>query len=238
LTIPMPGHFVGPADEERVKADCDKLEELVKSHDAIFLLGDSRECRWLPTLLGAVYKKLVITVGVGFDTYVVVRYGVPPDCNLGCYFCSDVVAPRDSLTDRTLDQACTVTRPGVAMLASASAAELLVAVLHHPKGCEAPAGSEGALGPVPHHLRGFLGEWQTNVLTGDAFGSCVACSEAVREAFKTRGFAFLKEVFNNPVYLEEVSGVAMLRSRMKKEGEEENDDKCPWESVGGDEDDF
>lgn len=58
LAIPMPGHPIPPASIDQAKADVAKLELLFDDHDAIFLLMDSRESRWLPTLLGAAKNKV------------------------------------------------------------------------------------------------------------------------------------------------------------------------------------
>ena len=95
----MPGHPIPPASEAHVRADVAQLEELFDAHDAVFLLMDSRESRWLPTMLGKAKKKIVLNAALGFDTYVVMRHGArsPPDASsaLGCYFCNDVVAPAD-----------------------------------------------------------------------------------------------------------------------------------------------
>ena len=264
FTIPMPGHFVAPADAPRVREHAKLLEDLVREHDAIFLLSDSRECRWLPTLLGALYKKLVITVGLGFDSYVVIRHGLPCDdddnnnndgnedekdekdekkkkkgCErLGCYFCSDVIAPRDSISDRSLDMACTVTRPGISMVASALACELFISVLHHPKGAYAPAGCQCALGAVPHQLRGFLSQWNLLQLTGEAYSHCVACSKYVLDEYKERGFDFLMEVFNNPSYLEQIGKKRAGACTDNGADDDDEDDEDDFVSIGGDEDDF
>lgn len=51
LSIPMPGHTLVEAQHEQVKKDVEQLQKLVEEHDAIFLLTDSRESRWLPTVL-------------------------------------------------------------------------------------------------------------------------------------------------------------------------------------------
>jgi ubiquitin-like modifier-activating enzyme ATG7 len=41
----------------------------------------------------------VINTALGFDTFLVMRHGVPltedGNANLGCYYCNDVVAPAD-----------------------------------------------------------------------------------------------------------------------------------------------
>ena len=202
LTIPMPDHPIAPGDEAAVEADVRTLTELMCAHDVTFLLTDTRESRWLPTVIGAAHGLTVFTVGLGFDSFLVMRHGVktaaqlqrlqqqqglqgtgrrgegsdhvaagkadaetpdssataaapatqPLSCpsppphyhsstgpRLGCYFCGDIVGPANSTTNRPLDQQCTVTRPGVAPLASAMAAELLVALLHHPLGPLAPS---------------------------------------------------------------------------------------------------
>jgi ubiquitin-like modifier-activating enzyme ATG7 len=94
-------------------------------------------------VISASYDKLLINAALGFDSYLVMRHGdgideswssrqVDYNTRLGCYFCNDVVAPGNSMRDRTLDQQCTVTRPGLAFMAAGLAVELMIAVLHSP----------------------------------------------------------------------------------------------------------
>ena len=112
LRIPMPGHSL--STEESLKEtleDATILDELVKEHDVVFNITDSRESRWLPTVLSNIHRKICMTVALGFETFLAMRHGMAADVHsqkengerLGCYFCNDVVAPRDSLRDRTLD---------------------------------------------------------------------------------------------------------------------------------------
>jgi len=56
----MPGHPIPPiaASLAEAQAAVQKLEKLFDEHDAVFLLMDSRESRWLPTVLGAAKGKV------------------------------------------------------------------------------------------------------------------------------------------------------------------------------------
>lgn len=60
----MPGHPIPSSDAAlaKAKADVEKLENLFDEHDAVFLLMDSRESRWLPTVLGAAKGKVCPTL--------------------------------------------------------------------------------------------------------------------------------------------------------------------------------
>merc|ERR1719197_1642976 len=146
------------------------------------MLTDSRESRWLPTLLIARLQKegplpplphgpwtrcdpprpppLGMTVALGFDTFLVQTQTYGAD-GASCYFCNDDSAPGDSLKFRTLDRQCTVTRPGGAQMASAIAVELVAARSQHPvsageKAAPPGAGSlsdDGVLGQTPHQIR-------------------------------------------------------------------------------------
>jgi len=60
----MPGHPIPPASVDKTKKDIAALEKLIDEHDAIFLLMDSRESRWLPTVVGASKGKVRISASV------------------------------------------------------------------------------------------------------------------------------------------------------------------------------
>lgn len=221
LTVPMAGHPI--MDETATRSDLEKLERLIDEHDVLFLLMDTRESRWLPTVIGRAKDKLVLNAALGFDSWLAMRHGV--DDTIGCYFCNDVVAPADSLKDATLDQQCTVTRPGVAYFASAALVEICVSMLQSPMlgRAKPPGGLMGArkkggvveeaearnvLGVVPHQLRGFLSNFTTMCIQGPAYSSCSACSPRILEEYRREGFDFVKKALNERGYVEELSGLA------------------------------
>lgn len=212
LDVPMIGHPVN--DESKLKESFDKLVQLFEDHDVVFLLMDSRESRWLPTVLGNATNKIVINAALGFDSYLVMRHGSvkqKDEDRLGCYYCNDVVAPSDSLTDRTLDQMCTVTRPGVAVIASALAVELMVSILQHPDKQLVPQMAKTKLGVIPHQIRGFLnGFQQTNLYTPN-YKYCCGCCDGVLDKFKRDGWTFIRDCLNDSSYLEEVSGLQQVQ---------------------------
>ncbi|CAH0383087.1 unnamed protein product [Bemisia tabaci] len=216
LSIPMPNHTTSDLKSAEV------LDSLISSHDVVFLLTDSRESRWLPTLLAAGKRKIAITAALGFDSYLVLRHGIPLEADgeggakLGCYFCNDITAPGNSQADRTLDQQCTVTRPGVSSIAASLAVELLVSLLQHPlKGC-ADSKEDCCLGFVPHSIRGFLAQFQQMLPSTPAFSQCIACSPAVLQEYRKRGNDFLQEVFKNSKHLEELTGLTQLHSKTEE----------------------
>ena len=59
----MPGHPIAPALVEKTKEDVKVLEQLIDEHDVVYLLMDSRESRWLPTVIGASKRKVSALIG-------------------------------------------------------------------------------------------------------------------------------------------------------------------------------
>ena len=63
----MPGHSV--TSEADIRTAVDALIRLIADHDVVFLLTDSRESRWLPTVLASSLGKVVtvfVMPGVGY----------------------------------------------------------------------------------------------------------------------------------------------------------------------------
>ena len=191
LSIPMPGHQLYNYK------DLNKIEELIQDHDICFLLTDTRESRWLPIVLSNYYGKALINIALGFNSYLI-------DHNLNkksaCYFCNDIVAARNSMKNRTLDQQCSVTRPGLSMIASALGTEILVSYLN---------GKE-----IPCHVRGSLSDFTSKNIETSKFINCTACSDNILSEYGKRGIDFINDVCNdsNGYILENLSGITNLMS--------------------------
>ncbi|KAF2786749.1 autophagy-related protein 7 [Melanomma pulvis-pyrius CBS 109.77] len=255
MEVPMAGHPI--TDGAKTKADFDKLKKLIDEHDAIFLLMDTRESRWLPTVMGKAAGKIVLNAALGFDTFVVLRHGLKAtqegEIEHGCYFCNDVVAPADSLKDATLDQQCTVTRPGVAPLASSLLVELLVSILQHPLKARAPVDSSKIpksaspssshpslpapfvhpLGIIPHTIRGYLGTFSNIQVEGQPYDCCSACSDKVLDHYQEDPWGFVEKALNEKGWVEEMSGLAEVQRKADEAAEGlEWDDEGELEEEG------
>jgi ubiquitin-like modifier-activating enzyme ATG7 len=126
-----------------------------------------------------------------------------------------------------LDQQCTVTRPGVAAMASALLVELLASLLQHPRKQHAPAPTpvagdpasydrdppDHALGIVPHQIRGFLSEFKNMVVRGQSYDHCSACSTAIVYAYKHDGWSFVQKALNDRNHVTELSGLAEVQRK-------------------------
>lgn len=259
LSIPMPGH--ASETKESLNDSVERLDALVQEADAVFLLTDTRESRWLPTIMAAAHDKILINAALGLDSWLVMRHGggdqdsgasatatATPSSRLGCYFCNDVVAPENSTKNRTLDQQCTVTRPGLAPIASSMAVELLVSLLHHPQKQRAAApvhsntfsptvstsnsadGSDSSpLGVIPHQIRGSLVTYTMMAPTVPAFKFCTACSKPTIDAYREDKMDLVSHVCSSldGSFLENLSGLAAFRAEAAEKLAEMEED---WEN--------
>jgi ubiquitin-like modifier-activating enzyme ATG7 len=122
-----------------------------------------------------------------------------------------------------LDQQCTVTRAGIAPIASALLVELLVSVLQHPLLGRAPAttpdkadeadanGFVHPLGVVPHTVRGFLSSFSNMQIIGSPFEHCSACSQKILTEYLKNDWKFVLKALTKKGYVEEVSGLAEVQ---------------------------
>ncbi|CBZ53264.1 putative thiF family domain-containing protein [Neospora caninum Liverpool] len=223
LEIPMPGHprfgHSTPPGGRSLEEAHDLLASLIDEHDVVMMLTDSKESRWLASLIVA---------------------------------------------DRTLDQQCTVTRPGISSFACSVAVELLAALTQHPKGFAAPhipsdplasvhpssessrssaSGSSGAgvrrrdearrgrsgerhvedfscMGATPHTVRGYFSSFRMLSLASERNPQCVCCSNAILEKYRENRVQFLREVIASSSVLEKYSGLEELQKQIEARGED------------------
>lgn len=110
------------------------------------------------------------------------------------------------MRDRTLDQQCTVTRPGLSFVSSAYASELLVNYLHVKQEDFLPpdveAVEETNLGKIPQHIRGNVGGFDTQIMFSNAFEHCLGCGKKVVQEYIENREEFMVKALTDPDYLQ------------------------------------
>ena len=218
ITIPLPGRtLINEKAKEEYFKNLEILENQIKDCDVMFLLTDSRESRWYPTVIAKAYNKLVITAAIGFDSYLVMRHGNNVN-KLGCYFCTDITTPGDTSGNRTLDQQCTISRPGVSMICSGLATELAMSC------CNSALNNGDKDEDIPHQLRGNLLNYEINHFNFKYNTTCVACSDNIIKNYLEKREEFAVNVMNDPYYIEKTCGVHDLIKDFKYEDDNDQDD--------------
>ena len=218
ITIPLPGRTLidKEAKEEYLK-NLEILENQIKDCDIMFLLTDSRESRWYPTVIAKAFNKLVITAAIGFDSYLVMRHGNNEN-KLGCYFCTDISTPGDTSGNRTLDQQCTISRPGVSMICSGLACELAMSC------CNNALNRGDKDNDIPHQLRGNLINYEMQQFNFIYNTNCVACSDNIVKRYKEDREGFALGVMNDPYFIEKTCGIHELIKNIKIDKDDDTDD--------------
>ena len=218
ITIPLPGRtLIDEKAKEEYFKNLEILENQIKECDIMFLLTDSRESRWYPTVIAKAYNKLVITAAIGFDSYLVMRHGNNEN-KLGCYFCTDISTPGDTSGNRTLDQQCTISRPGVSMICSGLATELAMS-------CGNTALNKGDRDDdIPHQIRGNLINYEMQLFNFKYNTNCVACSDNTIKTYLEDRKGFAIGVMNDPYYIEKTCGIHELIKNIKIDNDNDTDD--------------
>ena len=94
-------------------------------------------------------------------------------------------------------------------------------VLQHPKRELVGTEDLSCLGKCPHTLRGGLSSFENLNLAFNAFDKCTCCSDSIDAEFKKSGYSFVQKVVEDPNYLEVISGIKELKSRI--------DDDVDWD---------
>jgi ubiquitin-like modifier-activating enzyme ATG7 len=183
LEIPMPGH-----KHFGTENDITELDKLIVSSDIIFLSTDSREGRWLPIALAKIHNKEIINIALNYES-LLIQY-IKEDN--GCYFCTDPVGPVDSMTYRTIDEKCTITRPGISFVASSLAVEFFVDIIR---------------GVAKHHIIRFnLSDMKFICDVTHKNPICSCCSVDILSELSGQKNQFVEDVKNEPSIIEDLSG--------------------------------